>query len=150
MSQIDFAKDLLFESKLRLETAETVLNKNAYAYCIRQCQEAVELCLKAALKLIGIDYPKWHDVSDVLITSKTRFPAWFQKIISKLAGISKFLAAQREAAMYGVEISKKSPSSLFNKKNAQEALEDAKICVENVEKLLESASNSTSKSKNNN
>ncbi|NVM53204.1 MAG: HEPN domain-containing protein [Candidatus Helarchaeota archaeon] len=138
MSQIDFAKDYLDGSKLRLETAENALNKNVYAYCIRQCQEATELSLKAALKLIGIDYPKWHDVGIVLVKEKVRFPSWFQKIIPKLNNISKLLASQREAAMYGIEISKKSPSSVFTKENAENALEDAKFCVNNVEKLLNS------------
>lgn len=136
MNPIDFSKDYLNEAKLRLETAENVLQKNAFAYCIRQCQEAVELSMKAALKLIGIDYPKWHDVGVLLIKEQNRFPLWFQKITQKLADISKYLANLRESAMYGMELSRKSPSSLFTQENAEEALKSAKFCVSHTEKLL--------------
>ena len=141
MNHLDFVKDYINQSKLRIETAETALEKNAYAYCIRQCQEAVELSLKATLRMIGIDYPKWHDVGVILKKEKNRFPAWFQKEIAKLAAISKFLAAQREAAMYGEEMSKKSPSSLFSKGNAEESLKNANFCFDNAEKLLKTLKN---------
>jgi len=136
LNQLDFAKAYLNESKLRLETAQNVIDKDAYAYCIRQSQEAVELSLKAALRLIGIDFPKWHDVGIVLIKEKERFPTTFQDNIHKLASISKYLAAQREPAMYGEEISRKSPSSMFSKEDAQDAIKKAKICIEDVEKLF--------------
>ena len=58
----NLAKDYLNEANFRVETAENVINKKAYAYCVRQCQEAVELSLKAALRIVGLDYPKWHDI----------------------------------------------------------------------------------------
>ena len=140
MKVTDFVMDYMNQAEIRLETAEMALNKKAYAYCIRQCQESVELCLKAALRLIGIDYPKWHDVGVVLEKEKGRFPSEFQAAVSKLVSISKFLAAQREAAMYGEEISKRSPSSLFSKENAVEALEHAKFTYSKLEKLVKDAS----------
>jgi len=132
----DLAKDYLNGAKIRLETAENVINKKAYAYCVRQCQEAVELSLKAALRMVGIDYPKWHDISDILIKEKEKFPDIFQKNITKLTLISKTLIKYREPAMYGDEESSKVPSSLFNLKIAQEALKNAKFCLENVENLF--------------
>ena len=52
-------KSYLNEAKLRLKTAITAFRDGEYAYCIRQCQEAVELSLKAALRLVGIEPPKW-------------------------------------------------------------------------------------------
>lgn len=113
------------------------MSEKAHAYCVRQCQEAVELSLKAALRLIGVDYPKWHDVGIVLARVKERFPEWFQLLIPQIESISKLLAAQRESAMYGMELHKRFPSNLFTEQNAQESLRDAKFCVESVEKLLE-------------
>ncbi len=141
MSQVDFAKDYLREANLRLKTADHALSDKAHAYCVRQCQEAIELGLKAALRLIGIDYPKWHDVGIVLVRAKERFPPWFQLLIPQMESISKLLAAQRESAMYGIEMHKRFPSSLFTEQNAQESIRDAKFCVENVEKLLETILN---------
>ncbi len=32
---------------------------------VRRAQEGVELALKGALKLLGVDYPKVHDVAPV-------------------------------------------------------------------------------------
>ena len=66
---------------------------------MRQSQEAVELSLKAALRLIGIDYPNWHDVGSVFEKEKIQFPLWFQNKIPTLEKISAFLAAQREISM---------------------------------------------------
>jgi len=40
--------------------------------------------------------------------------------------------------MYGIDLSKKTSTSLFNKEDAERALKDAKFCVINVKKLLES------------
>ena len=54
LNNLDLAKSYVNEARLRLDTAESAFNKGAYAYCVRQCQEAVEFLLKAALRCIGI------------------------------------------------------------------------------------------------
>ena len=54
------------------EALETTRN---YPYVIRQCQEAVELLLKASLRLVGVEPPKWHDVGPILRREEKRFPA---------------------------------------------------------------------------
>ena len=81
MIQKDYCKDFLNDAKIRLETADFVLKKNANAFCVRLSQEAVELSLKAALRLIGIDFPKWHDMGEVLTKEKSKFPNNFKKIL---------------------------------------------------------------------
>ncbi len=106
---------------------------------MRQSQEAVELSLKAALRLIGIDYPKWHDVGGVLEKEKARFPVWFQDKTSTLAKISAFLAAQREASMYGNDLSKKDPASLFTVHDARKALKETCQVFALVQKLVNKA-----------
>jgi len=55
--------------------------------------------LKAALRLIGLDVPKWHDVEPVLRREAARFPIWFQKEVRKLAQISRKLRRERELSM---------------------------------------------------
>ncbi len=137
MNQIDFAKDYFNEAKIRLETAKNVISKETYAFCVRLCQEAVELSLKAALRLVGIDFPKWHDIGEVLIKEKEKFPNEFQNKIEKLTEISKFLVKFRELAMYGDELSSKSPSMIFNEEIAKNALIDTKFCVDNIENLFD-------------
>jgi len=132
----DLAIDYLSESKLRLDTAESVINKKAYAFTVRQSQEAVELSLKAALRLLGLDFPKWHDISEVLLKEKDKFPMEFQNVIPKIAIISSSLTKKRETAMYGDEENNSPPSKIFNKNDAEDALKDAKFCFNFLEELF--------------
>ena len=133
----DLANDYLNESKLRMETAQFAFNKKAYAFCIRQSQEAVKLSLKATLRLIGIDFPKWHDVSEVLVKVQEKYPDDFQQQISKLAEISSSLTKKRELAMYGDEATSLPPSKIFNEKDATTALKNALFSIEHVEELFQ-------------
>lgn len=137
MNQKELAEDYLTQSKLRLSTAKTALKEGAYAYCIRQSQEAVELALKSSLRLIGIDFPKWHDVGEILIKEKGKFPEEFKANIQKLASISEKLNALREPAMYGDESIDKGPSELFNKEDAVKIIEETEFCLNNVKNLFE-------------
>jgi len=68
------ARSYLRQAKARLEDAKDALSDGNYPYAVRLSQECVELSLKAALKTVGIDYPKVHDVSDVLADVSERFP----------------------------------------------------------------------------
>jgi len=78
-NNIELALEYIEEAKRRLRTAKQALEEGAYAYCIRQCQEAVELALKAALRLIGIEPPKVRDVGPVLMQNREKFPNFFKK-----------------------------------------------------------------------
>ena len=46
----------------RLESARRAFDKNEFSYVVRQAQECVELCLKSALRFVGVEPPKWLDV----------------------------------------------------------------------------------------
>lgn len=135
MRNIEAAKSLLNQSIRRLETAERELSGGSLAYSIRSSQEAVELGLKAALRLLGIEYPKKHDVSPILIKFRHRFPQWFP--VEKLAAISRKLSEKREPAMYGDELSMTPADLLFDKSEAEESLKMAKETYEFVKKLFE-------------
>jgi len=115
------------------------LSRENYPYVVRQCQEAVELLLKSALRLIGLDVPKWHDVGPVLRKEASRFPIWFQKEVRKLAQISRKLRREREPSMYGDEESGTPPDELYFREDAEEALNQAKYVHSMVKKLFESA-----------
>lgn len=77
------------------DAIEAYRNAN-YPYALRLSQEAVELSLKASLILIGIEYPKIHDVSGILKLYRERFPKWFRSEIDFLAETSSRLAIKRE------------------------------------------------------
>jgi len=101
------------------------LKEKKYAYCLRQSQETVELSLKAALRLKGIEYPKFHDVSEVLLRSAQRFPARFSQLIPAFAEVSRKLAEKREASMYGFEEMGRPPDELVSKQEAKAAFDNA-------------------------
>ncbi|GBC70639.1 hypothetical protein HRbin02_00407 [Candidatus Calditenuaceae archaeon HR02] len=135
MRNIEAAKSLLNQSTRRLETAERELRGGSLAYSIRSSQESVELGLKAALRLLGIEYPKKHDVGPVLIKFKDRFPKWFP--VDSLALISRKLSEKREPAMYGDEISMTPADLLFSRAEAEEAFKMAREAYEFVKKLFQ-------------
>jgi HEPN domain-containing protein len=136
MNNLEMARAYVEEAARRVRTAQTALEEGAYAYCIRQCQEAVELLLKAALRLVGIEPPKWHDVGPVLVEFSSRFPSWFQQQIPELAAISRWLRREREPSMYGDEETGLPPTRLYTEPYARKALESCRLVYEAVSRLL--------------
>lgn len=136
MKLVRIAESYLKQANARLRDAEEAFSEALNAYALRLSQECVELSLKAALKLVGIEYPKKHDVSDVLIETKNRFPAWFQSETGFLADASKKLAKKREASMYGDEESFLAPDEVVDSEEARRAVEYAKKTHELCKRLL--------------
>lgn len=122
------AQSYLFKADSRLDILTVLKNKKAYSDVVREAQEIVELCLKGMLRAVGIDPPKFHDVSDILLEYKNRFP---EKIIAeaeKIAKISKMLRKERELAFYGdIDFI---PTEEYSVENAEEAISYANFIVE--------------------
>ncbi|MCD6514366.1 MAG: HEPN domain-containing protein [Candidatus Odinarchaeota archaeon] len=137
MKFIKLAKSYLRQARARVNDAEDAYNEGNYPYAVRLSQEAVELSLKASLRLVGIEYPKIHDVSDILIISKNRFPEWFRREIPFLAETSKKLVKKREISFYGGEEGFLSPEDLISKEDAEDAVKRAKKVTRLCQKLLE-------------
>jgi len=70
----DLAKSCVRQAGERIKPKEA-LNEGNYPYTVRQCQEAVELLLKAALRYVGVEPPKLHDVGPLLRKERNKFPA---------------------------------------------------------------------------
>ena len=62
MNNLRMAESYLNQAGERLKHAEEALQRGNYPYVMRQSQEVVELSLKVALRVAGIEPPKWHDV----------------------------------------------------------------------------------------
>lgn len=107
---------------------------------VRQSQEAVELSLKAALRLVGVEFPKEHDVSDALVENSGKFPRWFSDEIPTMARVSKELFQKRIPSMYGEEGRGKGPGELFTRDDASAASADANVVYKLVARLLRSYS----------
>ena len=131
MKLVKLAGSYMRQAEARVEDAEDAYNKENYPYAVRLSQEAVELSLKASLRLVGIEYPKIHDVSDILEISENRFPEWFRAEIPFLAETSRKLAKKRDVSFYGGE------EDLVSREDAEDSVERARKTVETCKKLLE-------------
>jgi len=71
----------------RLPVLDLLYQEGAYSDVVREAQEIVELALKGALRLVGVEPPKLHDVGPVLLEHAERFPPDVQAELSDLARI---------------------------------------------------------------
>jgi len=134
---VRLASSYMRQALSRLEDAEDSLREGNYPYALRLSQECVELSLKASLRLVGIEYPKVHDVSDVLIENRNRFPEWFEERVEFMAETSFNLAAKRELAFYGEEEDFLTPNDVISEEEAERAVRRAKEVYELCRRLLE-------------
>lgn len=139
MRLIKIAKSYLKQAGARLSDARDAYQERNYPYTVRLSQECVELSLKAVLKAVGIEYPKVHDVSDVLLSVGQRFPEWFQRELNYLSESSKILVKKREVSFYGGEEAFLSPNEVIGEDDAMDAIERAEkafvLCSKIVEEL---------------
>lgn len=97
---------------------------------------SVEQSVKAVLLALGIDFPREHDVSPILLRLKrqTSLPGWFRDELEPMARTVSELAEQRALAGYGFE---KGVDVETFRKLAPKALDRARKIHNLCEKLLE-------------
>ncbi len=136
MRSLRVAKSYLRQAKARLEDALDALQEENHPYAVRLSQECVELSLKAVLKAVGIEYPKIHEVSDLLSDIRDRFPDWFKTEIDFLRESSKLLFKKREPSLYGDEETLTPPNEVMDRKDAEDATNRAKKTYNLCKKLI--------------
>jgi HEPN domain-containing protein len=71
---------------------------------VRRAQECIELSIKAVLRILAIEFPKEHDVSDILQDlNGLKLPSWFADELPGLASIMRKITPKRGPALYGFE-----------------------------------------------
>lgn len=130
------ARSYLERGRQRLLAAEGAQKRKAYPEVVRFSQECVEMSLKAALRCVGVEHPKSHDVGGFLTFNQNLFPEWFQGSLPDLARISSELSLQRAPSMYGLEIEGKGPGELFEEQDGVRALDSARRVHDVVVKLI--------------
>jgi HEPN domain-containing protein len=101
MIGINLGQDYFLRAKVRRKAVQVLKDESAHADVVRECQEIVELLLKGALRVIGIDPPKWHDVGQIIIQHSHSFPAEIATNVARIAKISSDLRKNREMSFYG-------------------------------------------------
>ena len=127
MRNQDLAKDYIRRAAGRLRALDVLYEDGHWADVVREAQEVVELALKAGLRAHGVEPPRLHDVSDVLLAERDRLPAPLTAEMDALVRISRELRRDRELAFYGAE--DLTPSGFYSKDDATRAREGARLTV---------------------
>lgn len=135
MTNIDLSVSYMKKARARLGMLQHLLDAEDYSDVVREAQETVELATKAMLRRIGIDPPKWHDVSSILKENSMRFPASVASRIDEIAGISKALRRERELSFYGdIDFI---PSEEYSREHAEKAMADARFVITIASQMIE-------------
>jgi HEPN domain-containing protein len=130
MRNTDLAADHVRRAEIRLETLDVLFKHESWADVVRESQEVVELALKGLLRAHGVEPPRIHDVSEVLLAERRRLPDSLQEKLDNLASISRELRRDRELAFYGAE--DLTPSGFYSRSDAERARDGARRTVEAV------------------
>lgn len=127
--------DLIERAKNRFKDARRAADEKRNADTVCYCQECVELGLKGALRLKGIEYPKKHDIGTVLDQYADRFSEWTQDELEATVLVSSELYSLWGRAMYGDEARGTPAEDLFATADADRALEQASQVLDLVARL---------------
>jgi HEPN domain-containing protein len=130
MRNPDLAADHVRRAEIRLKALDVLFEHQSWADVVRESQEVVELALKGLLRAFGVEPPRIHDVSEILIAEKRRLPESLQDKLDDLASISRNLRRDRELAFYGAE--DLTPSGFYTRADAERARQDARKTVGTV------------------
>lgn len=136
MTNERIARGYFQEAEGRLRYLDALLLDKRFATVVREAQEVVELLLKAALRFVGIEPARTHDVSQIMRQNSGRFPDWFRANIEELSRISSELAEDRGPSFYGDEARGIPPAELFHEEDARTALERARFVFSCCQRLL--------------
>ena len=135
MTKSELARAYLEKASKRRRVLEVLKEEQAWSDVVREAQELVELALKAMLREVGVDPPKWHDVGPILIEQAERFPDATRAQLSELARISHWLRKEREFSFYGdVDFI---PTEQYSAQDADRAIVDATYVLDAAKRLIE-------------
>lgn len=131
MRNRELGKDHLRRAFIRLRVLDVLFEAESWADVVRESQEVVELALKGLLRSCGVDPPRVHDVSDVLLAEGARLPpSLTDEDATRLADISRRLRRDRELAFYGADDI--TPSGFYRREDAVAARDAARWVVKTV------------------
>lgn len=131
------ARDYAFRARRCLKEARLALDEGDSASTIRRSQEALELIVKAFLRLIGIEYPRSHDISDVLLERKDKLASELKDKVEDLARLISELASIRGPAFYGYEREGIPASQAFSLEYAKEVFSKVEGYVSSIGAIVD-------------
>lgn len=128
MRNPELARDYVRRAAVRVRALEVLYEGESWADVVRESQEIVELALKGLLRASGVEPPRIHDVSEILIAERGRLPASVEREVDRLAEASRQLRRDRELAFYGAE--DLTPTGFYSRADADRARSSARDVVE--------------------
>jgi HEPN domain-containing protein len=159
--RLAYAENLIKKAKDFFEQAENIWKDTRvfqWSNLINNCQQTIELSGKAIFKLMGLDFPKnhqlliakpekeeiWKYITAEKIWKETEellssdFPEYFDKEkIPKVIFLSYFWSQFYTLGKYGVEKLNIPPDQLFGKEEAELAIKHAKFCLDVAQSLYQ-------------
>ncbi len=134
MTKNDLARSYLEKATKRKRVLDVLMEEAAYSDVIREAQELVELAMKAMLRWVGIDPPKWHDVGPIMLENVELFPDSLRPDLPQLAEISRWLRKEREFSFYGdIDFI---PTEQYSRADAERAIVDALFVLDRARRLI--------------
>lgn len=127
MHNSELARDYVQRSVVRLGAVRVLYDARSWADVVRESQEIVELALKGLLRASGVEPPRIHDVSGILIAERQRLPDALRPEVERLAEASRQLRRDRELAFYGAE--DLTPTGFYSEADATRAQSSAQMVV---------------------
>ncbi|RMG48285.1 MAG: HEPN domain-containing protein [Acidobacteria bacterium] len=122
MNSLSLARDDLRKARARRRALQVLYEEESYDDVVREAQEIVELILKGARRYIGIDPPKRHDVGATLRAHQDHLPDAWRKKLAWIEKVSASLFEERSPAFYGNETDVIPASDLYEREDAERAL----------------------------
>ncbi|WXG42335.1 MAG: HEPN domain-containing protein [Candidatus Freyarchaeum deiterrae] len=131
MNNEEIFRSYLRDSEYSLQEAKNALKEGVFHRAVRRSQESVELVIKGTLRLLGLDYPRKHEVGSLLETAvkNMSLPQEIASALPEIKKISAKLSLKRGPAFYGDEEALKTPEQLYTKKDAEEGIKDAEYTI---------------------
>jgi HEPN domain-containing protein len=138
VESLEYPEDLIKKSRSLVSSAEEELKRyGSYSNVILWCQTAIELSGKAIFKIMGLDFPKEHQLMlekrndmrpEVKELLRKEFPKFFDKDkVPRILFLTYFWSEFYTIAKYGIDGIP--PDKLFTREDAELALKHAKDCV---------------------
>ena len=118
MNNFDIGENLISTAHECYDELLRAHRRESWNIVVRRAQETVELSLKGLLKMMGVEYPKSHDVGGIFerVCVERGIEVDLQ-VLKELGRISSYLAEARAPAFYMERI--------YNKQDADKAKADA-------------------------
>ena len=134
MTNTELVKSRLKDARQFLEYAEDALRREIYHHTVQFAQRAAELAVKALVANEAAEVPQAHDLAKLAsnLESVRGLPTETQ---SRFYECNRKLAKERIVSTYGAEDGTP-PDKIFDKPQAEEALEQGKFVLNTVESLV--------------